>query len=319
MPKPCDHIPDTISEAAREILTWAEIPTDGDPHDLAGWQRYRAAEEALLAEAIAELRDEYAFRAAPRLSGGVPCLWIEPEKSAVLAPDGTPGRLLVYLHGGGYVYGAGESALLLAGPMAAISGRPVLAVDYRLAPEHPFPAARDDFLAVYRDLLKSYSPGRLAVWGDSAGGGLALAGLLAAHAQGLPLPAALALISPWSDLSKTGDSYFTLEGYDPTLHYELNLRRAARAYAGDRPLTDPELSPIYAAYPPGFPPTLIQTGTRDLFLSNCARLQRKLLDSSIDCRLSLWEGLWHVFHADQVLPEARRALEELAEFLVSPS
>jgi acetyl esterase/lipase len=132
------------------------------------------------------------------------------------------------------------------------------------------------------------------------------------------MPAAAALLSPWADITKTGDTYHTLRGIDPVLYYDLNLRNSAKAYAGKHNMKDPLVSPVYADYSPGFPPTLIQVGTREIFLSNCARLQRKMLDAGVDVQLTLWEGMWHVF---QYLPplskESREAYIELSKFFHS--
>ena len=129
------------------------------------------------------------------------------------------------------------------------------------------------------------------------------------------MPAAVALLSPWSDLSKTGDTQTTLAGLDPTLHYELTIKDAALAYAAGRALTDPLVSPLYADYRPGFPPCLITTGTRDLFLSDCARLSTKMRLAGVDATLHVWEGMWHVFEFYSEIPEAGRSLAEVAVFL----
>ena len=122
-------------------------------------------------------------------------------------------------------------------------------------------------------------------------------------------------MSPWSDLTKTGDSEYVLAGLDPTLDYDLFIADPARAYAAGRDLKDPLISPVYADYGPGFPPSLITTGTRDLFMSDCARLSTALRQAGIDAHLHLWEGLWHVFEWYPDLPEAARSLDEVAAFL----
>jgi epsilon-lactone hydrolase len=130
------------------------------------------------------------------------------------------------------------------------------------------------------------------------------------------MPRKLVLLSPWSDLAKTGDTLTTLEGCDPSLHYEMTLEPAAKAFAGGRALTSPEVSPLYADYPKTFPETLITTGTRDLFLSDCARLSTKMRAAGIDCELRVWEGMWHVFEYYTELPEAHASLSEIARFIL---
>jgi acetyl esterase/lipase len=191
-------------------------------------------------------------------------------------------------------------------------------VDYGLAPERPFPEGLNDALAVYRAVLDDYSPGAISVFGSSAGGALAVAMLLEAHREGLPMPAALGLVSPWSDLAENGDSYLTLKSKDPVIDYELTLAYAAQLYAGKNDPRDPLISPVNADFPEDFPPTLIQGGTRDLFLSNCVRLHRKMKMGGVQAGLSLWDGMWHAFQITPGLPEANEALSELARFLTSP-
>ena len=192
---------------------------------------------------------------------------------------------------------------------------PVYSIEYRLAPEHPFPAGLDDCMAVYKTLEDRLRSGNVVVFGGSAGGGLALAMLLRAKEDGLPMPAALGLFSPWSDLSRTGDSYFANEGRDPVLRWGGNLEYFAAAYAGDRDRKDPLLSPIHGDYD-GFPPTLIVTGTRDLFLSNAVRLSRRMRLAGADAELRVWESMFHGFDLMPGLPEGEQAHAEMADFLV---
>ncbi len=174
------------------------------------------------------------------------------------------------------------------------------------------PQGLEQGLAVYQALATHYGAAALTVSGESAGGGLALSLLLRVTEK----PAKAALMSPWSDLTKTGDTLSTLVGNDPWLHYELTLEPAARAYAGARALDNPDVSPLYADFPADFPKTLITTGTRDLFLSDCARLSTKLRAAGIACELRVWEGMWHVFEFEAHLPEADLSLTEIARFIL---
>jgi acetyl esterase/lipase len=242
---------------------------------------------------------------------GVPVQLVEP-KGYDRNNDTTA---LLYFHGGAHVTGSPFEDLPITAGLAHRLGLKVYSSGYRLAPEHPFPAGLEDGLAVYRALIDDYGPNGLAVAGESAGGNLALAVLLGARDAGLALPAAAALLSPWCDISDTGDSNRTLSGLDPTLDYAPHLKEAAAAYAGGRDLTDPLVSPLYGDYRPGFPPSLITSGTRDLLLSDCARLSTALRRAGVDARLHVWEGMWHVFEWYPDLPEAQQSLDEIADFL----
>ncbi len=312
--RPFPHVPTTISPEAQQFLRNVTPPRDGNPQSLADWQRLRREVNGGMRPAAEALLRKSGARTQSSELGGVKVLTVTAGRAT-----NASGSVILYLHGGAFTLEDPFVTLPLSIPVAEQTGLKVIAVDYRLAPEHPYPAALDDCLAVYRDLLKTHRPGQIGVYGDSAGGGLALSLVLRAHAEKLPMPAVLALISPWADLTNTGDTYATLKGISPVLDYEKNLRASATAYAGKRDLKDPLISPVYADYPAHFPPTLIQIGTRDMFLSNCARLQRKLKTASANTvELSLWEGMWHNFQAYSDIPEAGQALTELSRFLAQP-
>ena len=199
--------------------------------------------------------------------------------------------------------------------MAGIGVFTVVSVDYRMAPDFPYPAALDDALAVYRELLKTTPAEKIGVFGTSTGGGMTLALTLRAKAEGLPLPAALAPGTPWTDLTKTGDSYFTNDGVDSILvSYDGWLGDAARLYAARRNLTDPFISPVYGDVR-GFPPTLLTSGTRDLFLSNTVRMHLKLREAGVAADLVVFEGMSHAhYHMAPDAPETAFHFKELARF-----
>ncbi len=220
---------------------------------------------------------------------GVPVYIVTPENM----PKNTAGKIVLELHGGGYTLGEGVSSLKEAPLTAYFTGLQVIHPDYRLAPKHPYPAAIDDAMAVYRELLKSYPAKKIGLIGTSAGGGMVLALTLRAKAEGLPLPGAIVAGTPWSDLTKTGDSYFINDGIDNLLvRYEGFLEDCAKQYAAGHDMKDPFLSPVYGDMK-GFPPVLLASGTRDLFLSNTIRVQKKLREAGVPADLIVMEGLSH--------------------------
>ena len=233
----------------------------------------------------------------------------------VLAPD-AGGRVLLYLHGGAYVFGGGDMGAREALVIAAQTGLPVVSVDYRMPPDHPHPAAVDDAVAVYRELLKQHDPRAIAVGGTSAGGGLALALVHKLKQSGLAVPGALYLGTPWTDLTAASDSLWTNEGVDRFLvTYNGMLKACAELYAAGTDLRDPLLSPVYGDFS-GFPPAYFVTGTRDMLLSDSARVHRKLRAAGVQASLNVYEGISHAEYAALVgTPEWQQAYGEMRAFL----
>ena len=224
--------------------------------------------------------------------------------------------LFIYIHGGAYVFGGGDASVSEGALISARSGIATIAIDYRMPPDHPHPAAVTDVERVYRELLKTHDAVNMGMGGTSAGGGLSMAAVHHFKALGLPVPGALYLGTPWADLTKTGDTLFTMEGIDRVLvTYDALLEAAAMLYADGVDLTDPLLSPVYGDLV-GFPATYLVTGTRDMFLSDTARVHRKLRNAGVAADLNVYEGLSHAeyaFVADS--PEHEATYRELAEFL----
>ena len=193
----------------------------------------------------------------------------------------------------------------------------MLSIDYRQPPEHPFPAAVDDVVAVWKSLLKKRDAKSMALGGSSSGGGLVLASIHKFNGLGIPVPGALFAGTPWSDLTKTGDSYFTNEGVDNGLvSYEGVLEEAGKLYAGEHDLTNPLISPVYGDFK-GFPPTYLVSGTRDLFLSNTVRVHRKLRAAGAVADLNVYEGFSHGDYLKVIdSPESEQVFAELAAFLL---
>ena len=234
---------------------------------------------------------------------GLPCMELTP-------PELRDGRQLLYLFGGGFVQGSPFEDLPISAPLAAKTNARVIAPKYRLAPEHPFPAALDDATVVATALLKE-NPATLLV-GESAGGNLALALVHRLRSRRQPVPRAIATLSPAADLEHYGDSLTA--DRDPFLA-AVRTEEVLAAYLGETDPKQPEISPIYGQFDPSFPPTLVTTGTRDLLLSNCVRLTRVMREACTPVELHVWEGMWHVFEFYSSIPEAEASLNEIAAFL----
>lgn len=224
-------------------------------------------------------------------------------------------EIVLYMFGGGFVVGSPNDDLSMTSRIAHCLGRQVCVPWYPLAPENPYPSARNKVLAVYRSLVAKGKT--VFVVGESAGGNLALGLVLdIANAGDLPLPPAVALFSPWIDLTHKGDSHTTLLGLDPTLSVNHFLTPASEAYAGEEYKTsDPKISPLFAEMPENFPPTIISSATRDLLLSDSIRLAKKLSAKGCEVDLRITEGLWHVFEWYPQCPEAVESLMEIINFL----
>jgi monoterpene epsilon-lactone hydrolase len=246
-------------------------------------------------------------------AGGPRAHWLD-------APGAAPERVLLFLHGGGYVFGSLRSDGELAARLGRASGMRVLFVDYRLAPEHPFPAAVEDALTALRWLREGVSPRSAAVAGDSAGGGLALAALVATRDAGAPLPAAAVLLSPTVDLTGSGDSMRDRVDQDP-ISTPLLLAGLAAEYLHGADPRSPLASPLFAELA-GLPPMLVQVGTADLLLSDSERLAERARAAGVDVTLEVGEGLPHVYPLMLGTPEAEDGTTRIGRFLrqhVGPS
>ncbi len=233
-----------------------------------------------------------------------------------LIPGGAPDhKLLLYWHGGAYVMGSCDSHRPFVSHIARAAGIRALLPEYRLAPEHPFPAAIEDAVGVYRSLLQQgFEPANIAVAGDSAGGGISVAMLVSLREAGDPLPGALVLLSPLLDLSGQGDSMLTRVHQDPWFNPDI-LPIVARHYCGDVGLTDPLVSPVFADAS-GMPPTLIQVGNDEILLSDAERFAENIRASGGQVDVDVWPGMWHVWQMFiGLMPESRQAVEKLGSFI----
>jgi epsilon-lactone hydrolase len=247
-------------------------------------------------------------RLDPVDAGGVPAEW-------TAAPGAGDEPVIFYLHGGGYCLGSIATHRSLCGNLSAATGGRVLSVDYRLAPEHPHPAAVDDAVAAYRWLLdQGVSPAKIVIAGDSAGGGLTLAALIALRDQGIALPAAGVPISPWTDIEGTGESMTTRADVDPMVNRE-GLKIMSDAYVAGGDTRAPLVSPLYAD-PTGLPPILIHVGDSETLLDDSLRFAERAKAAGVDITVKVWPEMIHVFHAfAPLLPEATTAIGEIADFV----
>jgi epsilon-lactone hydrolase len=294
---------------------------------------------AAMREAMAGLADLFAGIPFPAgveqvavSAAGVPAFWFLP-------PDPRPGRAILYLHGGGYVMGSVATHRSLIARLALATGIRCLALDYRLAPEHPFPAAIEDACSAYHWLQTGIDPSggrastlepegdtratprperiaasRIAIAGDSAGGGLVLGALVALRDAGQALPGAAVCISPLADLELTGESAHRGIA-DPMVSVE-GTRIMAEAYLQGRDPRDPRASAIHADFT-GFPPLCIEVGTREVLLDDATRVAERARKAGVDVELTLGEGLTHVWQLHPQLPEATESVARIAGFIVA--
>lgn len=267
---------------------------------------------------VAQMRNDWdaAFGGAPApvtcenvTAGGVDAEWISPAH----APED---KAILYFHGGGFRIGSVASHRDLIAQIALASGCRVLAIDYRLAPEYRFPAALDDALTGYDWMLgRGLKPANIAFAGDSAGGNLVLAAMLALRERALPPPAAAVLMSPWTDLAATGASYVSRADADPIHQRSMILALAKNYLGGQGDPCDPRVSPLYADLK-GLPPLLIQVGDRETVLDDSVVFADKARAAGIDVNLEIWDGMIHVFQMfGAQLPEAHQAIASIAGFL----
>jgi acetyl esterase/lipase len=295
MPPP----PETLSEEARAYLA-SLVPVDPNlTIDVAAMRPFTEQIQQLVG---AEQRKVHAVNVSDDVVAGVPVRRIEPRGEV----DRT--RILINVHGGGFATDSGSLTENI--PVAALSGIEVVAVLYRLAPEHPFPAAVDDALAVYRDLLAEYDPRNIGVYGTSAGAVIGPQLMMRLRAESLPLPGVLGVFSGEPDLVGTADS---LRIFAAAAEFKA-LTDAKWNYVGDADPRDPLLSPIYGDLA-GFPPTLCLSSGRDVLLSGTVNLHRALSDAGVTTELTVYDALPHAFWSVMLAPESDDAFRRMSSFL----
>lgn len=296
--------PSHLSEEAQQFLMNYRIV--GADLDLGDTDAVAAARRGSLAGWVAHnegLPGPWVSR--PSEIAGVPVMSFAVDEHALSAD-----QVIVHLHGGAFVLGSPTASAALAVGVAQRTGLPVVSVDYRLAPEHPCPAGLEDIVRVCRALSTERSVA--AIFGESAGANLSLAAAAALRNSGDAMPGCLGLLSPWVDLTCSGDTYRSLAAADPVLG-RLDPPAFAVAYAG-ADTADPKASPLFADLS-GLPPALIQTGSREILLSDACRLEDALRRAGVDVVLNVVDGLWHGWQLQYRVPEAGQALDDLAAFM----
>ncbi|MEM7223016.1 MAG: alpha/beta hydrolase [Pseudomonadota bacterium] len=281
---------------------------------LAGWPRGTPMAQMRHDYDAFFTRGEVAVEVTPVLAGGVPASWFDARDAGRDAAG--DGRVVLYCHGGGFHIGSTRSHHGLIARLSAAACCRILALDYRLASEHCFPAPLEDALAAYDWLLaQGYAPSHIAFSGDSAGGGLVLSTLLALRDRGRSLPVAAAVLSPWCELEASGDSYFRNEAVDPLGTRKVVLAMARSYLGSDRSPRDPMAAPLHGDLA-GLPPLMIQCGERDMLLDDSLAFAKKAQAAGVAVTLERWPGMIHVFQLFAAeLPQAREAIANLGAFL----
>lgn len=233
----------------------------------------------------------------------------------VFANEARKDRAILYLHGGGYNFCSPNTHRELCAYISMASSAKVLLLDYHLAPEHPFPAALEDATQAYRWLLKNgFAGNNIALAGDSAGGGLAIATSIALRDDGNPTPSSIACISPWTDLTMSGDSIKTHSVIDPMLNLQ-SMKLMASNYIGDNDPRNPLISPIFANLE-AIPSTLIHVGSDEMLLDDAIRMAEKAKSAGVDVTLKIYDKMWHVWHLNaRLMPEAKNAVTKFGSFI----
>lgn len=277
----------SIYAAGALTVSAAEVGPLFNPSTPLEWDMLTQANYAAAAPQAAKLADQYGIQIESLDIAGVSCYLFTPK-------DACHDNLLFYVHGGGYVLGSGLAGANEGLIMAGRTGYPVLAVDYRMPPaEEPFPAAVNDMMAVYQEVIKDHDPKSIGVFGSSTGGALTLILSQECARLNLPQPGALIAGTPWADIDRIGDTYKSNDYQDEILiSYDGWIKPAARLYANDEDFKNPRISPVYGDFS-HYPPVMLVSGTRDLFLSNTVRVQEKLLKAGIETNLLVLEGASH--------------------------
>jgi epsilon-lactone hydrolase len=305
IPTPC-----TISSEAQTYLSnppAIALPAEPDPKDKAAWRIHIDKVNQQLASMFSVSAETYPGEIITHHLSSALLYEVKPKN---FSPSNER-RAVLYIHGGAFIIGGGYAAAHAAMRIGSLTQTRIFSVDYRMPPDHPFPAGLNDAVEAYKELLTRYQPANIAVYGPSAGGGLAAALVLKARDIGLPMPAVCVLHSPEADLTESGDTFETNDKVDIILS---RLTNSIALYADGHDLKDPYLSPIFADFSKGFPSTILTSGTRDLFLSNTANMHRALRRAGIKAELHVFEAMSHGGFMGRA-PEDQEVLAEQVRFM----
>jgi acetyl esterase/lipase len=310
-------VPTTVSEGWQDVYAKLPDPTQmatlPGPDDIAAWGKVHSTIEEAQEANIQRIIQQYALNVDSMDFGGIPVLQVTSGDWQ------NNGKVLIYIHGGAYSMFSARTSLGSSGPVAEYTRLRVIAIDYTNPPRARWQEVTDQVVTVFKELIKQgYAMEDIGLYGDSAGGGMAAGSVLKLRDAGLGTPSAVVLWSPWADITETGDTYQTLKDADPNFIYEKILGPSADAYADKKDQIHPYVSPVYGDFTKGFPPTLIQGGTREIFLSNFVRLYQALDTSGQTVNLDLYEGMPHVFQLKlPESPESLTALKKMNSFLLT--
>lgn len=310
------HLPSTVSKEAQEVIkAWSLEGRNSGAHLPAGnapvseWAKKQKEFQEMAAQSMPALLKKYKPQVDTIFMGGIRAIDVRP---AGYTPTD---KVIVYIHGGAYTFFTADVTLLSSVPLADASGLRIISIDYTLAPQAKFTQITDEVLKFYQALLNEYKAGNIAIYGDSAGGGLAAGAVLKMRNQNIELPGAIVLWSPWADIDQIGDTYFTLKDNDPNLVFDDFLENCALAYAPRKEWKNPYVSPVYGDYSKDFPPTLIQVGGKEIFLSNSIRMYRALNENNKEVVLDVYEGMWHVWQGYYNIRESKIAVKNTKKFI----
>ena len=309
------HIPTTVSAEAVEFLKNKENPilrpSSPKPNDIKGWKKYQNYFKELMEPLNAAVVEQYSPVIEEKELLGVSILDIKPQNWT------DNGKLLIFIHGGAFVTLSARTSLTGPVPVAHETGLRILSIDYTLSPFAKFKKILNQVNSVIKAIKKEgYANNDFAILGDSAGGSIAAGSVLKMRDEGLGIPSCLVLWSPWSDITETGDTYQTLKKEEPIFTYKNHLKNCADSYASPVYQRNPYVSPVYGDYKKGFPPTLIQGGTKEIFLSNFVRHYQAIDTAGQTVKLDLYEGMTHCFQiTGPNLPESKLARKNMHKFL----
>jgi len=288
-----------------------KVPPLPKPNDIQAWKQVYDVLEAPQIKRAAKFAQDMGVKTDDFHIAGVGVMEVLPKNYH------DNHKILIYIHGGAYTFFSARSSLVSATLAANYTHLRTIAIDYTNPPKAKYKKVLHQVTSVIKALVKQgYSLKDIAVYGDSAGGALAAGAVLKLRDEGFGMPAVVVLWSPWADITQTGDTYITLKDAEPFFIYDTSLKASANAYADPKDQKNPYISPVYANYSKGFPPTLIQGGTREIFLSNFVRLYQKMDQEGVIVKLDLYEGMPHVFQTK--LPhshETKAALKKMEKFI----